>query len=231
MMTGRKCPLCHSSLGAVEVKPYARLTCGKCHADMYQDKGGKLVLGDPPDVEEGYLELKREIRQMAGRVPLRKVVTGLVVLLVLVLGFRFLFGAAERLELVAEEAAQAIASDDPAALASLAAPGTAEDVRRWYETVHPRLVQLRAQWGATAEAVEVHVGQEDPAQQKGSVGISINPVSSGARDVSLADPSKATAAPAAPFGELTDWTLTRWGGWKLDGRATYARIAPTTATP
>lgn len=230
-MTGRRCPLCKSPLAAAEAKPYARLTCGKCHADLHLDKGGRLVIGDPPDVEEEYRELKREVQRLANRFPLRKVVAGLALLLALVLVSRYLFGAAERLELVAEAAAQALASDDPAALTSLAAPGTADDLRRWYDAVHPRLVQLRAQWDAKAEAVEVHVGQEDPDQHKGSVGISINPVSTGARDVSLADPSKATAAVSVPFGEVTDWTLTRWGGWKLDGRATYARVAPTTEAP
>lgn len=230
-MTGRKCPLCKSPLGTAEVKPYVRLTCGKCHADLHLGEGGRLVIGNPPDVDERYRELKQEVRQLAGQFPLRKVGAGLALLLALVLGSRYLFGAAERLELVAGAAAQALASDDPAALTSLAAPGTTDDIRRWYDAVHPRLVQLRAQWGAQAEAVEVHVGQEDPDQHKGSVGISINPVSTGARDVSLADPSKATAAPLVPFGELTDWTLTRWGGWKLDGRATYARVAPTTGAP
>ena len=230
-MTGRRCPLCKSPLGAAEVKPYARLTCGKCHADLHLDKGGRLVIGKPPDVEERYQELKQDVQRLAGQFPLRKVGAGLALLLALVLGWRYLFGAAERLELVAGSAAQALAGDDPAALTSLAAPGTTDDVRRWYDAVHPRLVQLRAQWGAKAEAVEVHVGQEDPDQHKGSVGISINPASTGARDVSLADPSKATAAPSMPFGEVTDWTLTRWGRWKLDGRATYARVAPTTGAP
>ncbi|SIO65046.1 hypothetical protein SAMN05444166_7550 [Singulisphaera sp. GP187] len=230
-MTGRRCPLCKSPLGTAEVKPYERLTCGKCHADLHLGEGGKLVVGKPPDMEERYRELKQEVRQLAGQFPLQKVGAGLALLLTLVLGLYYLFGAAERLERVAEAAAQALAGDDPAALASLAASGTTDDLRRWYDAVHPRLVQLRAQWGAKAETVEVHVGQEDPVQQKGSVGISINPASTGARDVSLADPSKATAGAAMPFGELTDWTLTRWGGWKLDGRATYARIAPTTGTP
>lgn len=231
-MTGRRCPLCNSPIGTAELKPYARVTCRKCHTDLHLDKGGSLAIGNPPDeMEERYRELKQEVRRLVDRFRLRKVVAGLALLLALALGWRFLFGAAEPLGQVAEEAAQAIASDDPAALTSFAAPGTTDDVRRWYDAVHPRLVQLRAQWGGEAEAVEVHVGPEDPDQHKGSVGISINPVSSGARDVSLADPSKATAAALTPFGELTDWTLTRWGGWKLDGRATYARVAPTTEAP
>jgi hypothetical protein len=230
-MTGRRCPLCESPLGTTGLKPYARLTCRKCHADLYLDKAGSLVIGDPPDVDEQFRELKEDVGRLVARFPVRKVAAGLALLLVLVVGARYLFGAPERLEVVAEEAARAIASDDPAALTSFAAPGTTEDVRRWYDVVHARLVQLRAQWGGKAEAVEVHIGQKDPDQHKGSVGIAINPVSSGARDVSLADPSNATAAALTPFGELTDWTLTRWGGWKLDGRATYAKVAPTTEAP
>src|SRR5258708_240699 len=123
-MTGRRCPLCKSPLGAAKVEPYARLTCGKCHADLHLDDGGRLVIGNPPDVDERYRELKREVRRLAGQFPLRKVGAGLALLLALVLGWHYLFGAPERLELVAGAAAQALAGDDPAALTSLAAPGT-----------------------------------------------------------------------------------------------------------
>jgi hypothetical protein len=227
-MTLGNCPLCGSLVRAKGVKPYSRLTCSKCHADLHLRKDGGLAIGDPPDVDQQFQELKREVRQLARQFPTRKVATVVAVLLVLGLGSYQLFGPAERLDSVAEKAAQAIANDDPKALESLAAPGTTDDLRRWYDAVHPKLVQFREQWGAKSEAVEARVAQEDRDQHRGAVSVSIHPILSGARDVSLADPAQATAAAAVPFEQATDWTLTRWGRWKLDGRATNARLSPTT---
>jgi hypothetical protein len=192
-------------------------------------KGGGLVVGGPPDVDEQYRELRRSIERLAGRLPLRKAVAGLGVLLALGMGWHYLFGPAERLDLVAEEAARALAVNDREALESLAAPGTAEEVRRWYDAVHPRLAQLRERWGGKAEVVEAHVAREDRDRGEGSAGVAIKPAISGARDVSLANPGEATAA--AAFEEAMEWTLARWGRWKLDGRATYARLPPPPPPP
>ena len=100
-------------------------------------------------------------------------------LLILGLAWNSLFGPAERLDRVAEKAARALASGDPDALTSLAAPGTEDDVRRRYDTVHPQLVRLREQWRGKAEVVEIHVAQEDREQHKGAVGVSIHPVFNG----------------------------------------------------
>ena len=223
-------PLCASLVRAKDLKPYSRVTCSKCHADLHLGKDGDLKIGEPPDVDLQFQDLKREIRQKVEAFPTRKVVTISAVLLVLGLGLYQFFGPAERLDSVAEKAARAIADNDPGTLESLAAPGTADDVRRWYQTVQPRLARLRQGWGGKTEAVETHIAQEDKDQHKGAVGVSIRPVMSGARDVSLADPSLATAGASTAFEEATDWTLTRWGRWKLDGRATVARITPTTAS-
>ncbi len=228
-MNRGNCPLCGSLVRAKDLKPYSRLACGKCHADLHLGKDGDLKIGGPPDVDAQFQELKREIRQKVEGFPARKVVTVSATLLVLGLGLYQLFGPAERLDSVAEKAARAIADNDSRTLESLAAPGTADDLRRWYEAVRPRLAQLRQGWGGKTEAVEAHVAQEDRDQHKGAVGVSIHPVMNGARDVSLADPSVATAGAETTFDEATDWTLTRWGRWKIDGRATVARISPTTA--
>jgi ribosomal protein S27AE len=226
-MNRRQCPLCASQVWLADQRPYSRATCGKCHANLHVGKDGSLLIGDPPDVDKLYQEWKRDARQRAAQIPLRKVFTGLAVLLILGLAWNLLFGPAERLDRVAEKAAQALASGDPDALTSLAAPGTEDDVRRWYDTVHPQLVRLREQWRGKAEAVEIHVAQEDREQHKGAVGVSIHPVFSGARDTSLADPANATASVSTAFEGGIDWTLTRWGRWKLDGRATAAKVLPT----
>ena len=76
------------------------------------------------------------------------------------------------------------------------------------------------------EVVEVHVAQEDRAARKGSVGVSIHPGGGLGHDVSLADPAAATANASAPVDLVLDWTLDRWGHWKLDGHETYAKAHP-----
>lgn len=125
-----KCPLCGSLVSASEAKSYSRLACNKCHTDLHVGKDGSFVIGEPPDVDLQYQDLKREIRHLAGQFPTRKVVTGLAVLLILGLGLYSLFGPVDRLDSVAEQAARAIADDDQVTLESLAVPGTTDDLRR-----------------------------------------------------------------------------------------------------
>ena len=178
-MTLGKCPLCGSRIRAEEMKSSTRLNCGKCHSDLHLGKGGVLVLGAAHDPDDDIRELRQKLRRFASDFPTRKVVTALAVVMVIGLGWNFLFGPAERLDLVAEVAARAIADNDPAALESLAAEGTTDDIRRWYEAVHPRLDQLRTDWGGKTEAVKTVVTQENREEQKGSVGVAIQPESSG----------------------------------------------------
>jgi hypothetical protein len=226
-MTLGKCPLCGSRIRAEDMSSTTRLACEKCHSELHMGPGGKLVLGAAHQQDDDIRELKRKIRQFAGDFPTGKVLGVATLLLALGLGWHFLFGPAQRLDSVAEEAARALAGNDPAALESLAADGTAEDVRRWYDVVHPRLDQLRADWAGKIEFVEAVVTQEVPDQRKGSVGVSIRPEMSGGRDVSLANPAEATASATVPFEQVIEWTLTPRGRWKLDGRATLARVSPS----
>jgi ribosomal protein S27AE len=230
-MPRARCPLCESPVRIEEMKPYSRLSCGKCHATLHLSKDRRLLLGDPPDVATPIQELQREFRRFVDGIPIRKLVTGLALFLVVVFGLYQLFGPAERLEVAAAKAAQALADGDPDTLESLAAADTSKDVRRWYDSAHPRLVQLRTQWGGRAEVVAAHVSQEDREQRKGSVGIVIQGAVNGARDVSLADPSISTAGASGPFEEVTDWTLSRWGRWRLDGRASLARLPQNRLSP
>jgi hypothetical protein len=227
-----KCPLCESTIRIAEARPYSRLDCGKCHANLHLDKEGRLIVGEPP-LDNPIEELKREVQKLASRFPIGKVVTGLAVFLVVGLAAYNLFGPAERLGPVAEKAAKALADGDPDTLIALAAPDTTDDARRWFDAVHPRLNQYREQWVGRTEVVEAMIKQEDMDQHKGSVVVSIRPDFSGARDTSLADAANSTASASSSmaFEAYTDWTLTRWGRWKLDGRSSLAKIPGAKASP
>src|SRR5262249_6323985 len=127
------------------------------------------------------------------------------------------------LDHAAGKAAQAFADNDRDYLVSLAEPGTAEDVGRWFDEAHPGLEKARQNWqGRKEEIIEAPVHKEDQPERKGEATISIHPAA-GPRDVWLANPAAATAPADAPFDTYTIWTLSHRGRWRLDGHATYAR--------
>jgi hypothetical protein len=222
-----RCPVCGSPVRVPTAETHTRYTCKKCHSPFHLDKARVAVAGEPPDVEQQLEELKRKLRENLRRIPVGRLVTGLAVCLVVAVGLYALLGPARRLEGPAQEAARALAANDLAALQSIAAPGTAPAVARWLEEVHPRLAEARAGWFARDEVVEVHIGPEDPATRRATAAVSIRPPALGAtRDVSIADPTAATAAPAAPFDVEMVWARDGWGRWRLDGRATHARARP-----
>jgi hypothetical protein len=222
------CPLCSMPVRIHKPEPNMQYVCKKCHAPFHLNASNQAILGKPPDVEVELEALKEKARQKMKEVPIKKIVIGLATLIVLWVAWRVLFGAPDRLEPAAQHAAQALADNDPSTLRGLAASGTADDVGRWFDEVSPQLTTERQKWSTKNEVVEVHVGQEDPAQRKGSVAVSIHPaMASGGLDLSLANPSAATAAADAPFNVGMAWVLNRWGHWKLDGRATYAMAHPS----
>ena len=225
-MSKGRCPLCESRISVAEFKPLSRLSCGKCHANLHVSREGRLAVGDPTRVDDPLQDLKRDIRRAISGVPVGKIVTWLAVIVVIGLaGYQF-FGPAEQLDLIAEKAGKALAEGDPKTLKALADPESVEDVQRWYDAVHLRLDQYRKDWVGKTEVAEVKVTRQDPEQRKGSADLSIHPDFTGARDVSLADPasSTATASSSMAFEETTEWTLTKWGRWKLDGKALAARL-------
>jgi hypothetical protein len=185
-------------------------------------------VGEPPTIERELAESKQKLQEAMERVPLKPILMGVVALLGAVIVGYMLFGPAEHLDRAGEKAGHALAENDVSYLKSIAVPGTADDIGRWFDLVYPRLVEARQRWhGGKDEVVESHVAQEDRAQHKGSVMISIHPALAGGLDVSLANPSSATAAADSPFDVDTDWTLSRWGHWQLDGRAALAKVQPT----
>jgi hypothetical protein len=210
------------------------LCCRKCHTPFHRNKFGDVVVGEPrgverelEEVERELEELKQTLRHLRERIPVKRIVAGLAAVLVVGVSVSYLFGPAERLDRAAERAARAIAADDEDYLESIAAPGTAAEVARWFATAHRRLVRERARWYGPAEVIEVHVAEEDRSQRRGVVGVSIHPGVGTALDVSLADPAAATASAPAPFNLETVWTRSWWGRWLLDVRDTKARSQPT----
>jgi len=220
------CPICGKPVRVSQARPDTLLTCKKCHTTFHRNKSGATVVGAPPIPDDELEELKQKVQQKLRQLPVGRIVAGLAAFLVVGFFLYSWFGPAESLKGAAEVAGRAFAEDDVATLRSLAAPGTAEDVARWFNESRPRLVKERERWFGD-EVVEVHVAEEDTERGKGAVGISIHPGSAGGRDVSLSDPAAATASAAAPFQLDTAWTLGGWGRWKLDGRETYARIHRT----
>ncbi len=221
------CPLCGSPVRAPSARTYTRLNCRKCHTPMHIDKAGRAVVGEPPDVLQDVEELKQKLREIPGRIPVRRIVTTLAAVLVVGLPAYFLLGASPSLAQAAKEAARAVAENDAGYIRSIAASGTSDEAREWFEKAHRQLVRQRESWYVKGEVTEVHVASQAPSEGKRVVGISIHPGLGNARDVSLADPAAATAAAPAPCNLDTVWTQDWLGRWRLDGRETKARSGST----
>jgi hypothetical protein len=221
------CPLCGSPVRAENANPHTRLHCRKCHTPFHLNKAGGAVLGEANDVEHDLEELKQMLRDIRSRIPIKQIVTTMVVVLVVGAPVYYLLKPSQGLAQAAEGVARAIAENDVGYIKSIAAPGTSDEVAQWFDEVHRQLVQRREQWYGRKEVNEVRVASEDRAQGKGVVGVSIHPVFGSARDVTLADPSAATASAASPCDLETAWTQNWWGRWMLDGRDTNARLHPT----
>jgi hypothetical protein len=192
-----------------------------------------VVVGEPPavDLDAPLREMKQGLNERLAGIPIKKIVVGLGALLAALVVWAVFFGPAETMDHAAKKAAQALGENDRDYLVSIADPGTAEDVARWFNEAHEGLVRARQSWQGAAgrdEAVDIHVTKEDQTNRKGEAMISIHPVA-GPRDVWLANPSAATASAVVPFDTYTIWTLNRGGRWKLDGHATYARAHGTPA--
>ena len=228
------CPICGSAVQAQHVDAETCLCCKKCLTPFHRNKDGDVVVGEPrgvdrelEDVERELEELKRKLRDLRERIPVKRIVAGLAAVLLVGVSVSYLFGPAERLDRAAERAARAFAEDDEDYLESIAAPGTAAEVARWFAAAHRRLVQQRARWYGPAEVIEVHVAEEDRSRGRGVVGVSIHPGVRTALDVSLADGAAATASDPSPFNVETVWTRGWWGRWLLDGHDTSVRFNST----
>jgi hypothetical protein len=217
--------MCGSQIRGLEATPFTRHSCKKCHSPFYVNEAGRAFVGEPPAAPDVDIEqLKQKVRQTLAQIPVKKVVAGLAALVLAWLGMGYLFRPEERLNQVADLAAKALADHDVAYLKSIAATDTDADVARWFEQVYPRLVHARGYWNGMEEVVEAHVAKEDRNEKKGIAGLSIHAGAGNARDVSLADPSRATSAAPPQVDVETQWTLDQWGHWKLDGRETLARV-------
>jgi len=227
IMGVQSCPLCGSRVEIPRVEIRKRYFCKKCHSPFHFDKAGTAVVGDPPDIDVELAETKQKLNEILEQIPAKKIGMGVAALvLALIVGY-FLFGPGERLDRAGDKAAHALAENNLAYFKSVAAPGTEDDVGRWFDVVYPRLVTARARWlQGKEEVVENHVGQEDRAQGKGSVTLSIHRIVGAGIDLSLANPAAATAGADVPFDVDTEWTLGRFGHWQLDGHATLAKIRP-----
>jgi len=202
-----------------------RYLCKKCHSPFHLNKAGTAVVGDPPDIDVELAETKQKLNEILERIPAKNIGIGVAAIVLLLIVGYFLFGPAERLDTVGKKAAHALAENDLSYFKSVAAPGTEDDVSRWFDAVHSQLVKARERWhGGKEEVVESHVGQEDRGASKGSITLAIHHTLGQGFDSSLTDPSAATASVDAPFEVDTEWTVGRWGRWQLDGRATYAKV-------
>ncbi len=220
------CPLCGSPVKAPNSTPHIRLACRKCHTPFHMNRKGAAVVGEPPDIELDVEELKQKVREKVHAFPVAKVVGALGFLVVTWMVVGYLLRGNDELKPTAEKAARAFADGDVAYLKSLADDDSGDDVGRWYDLMHPNLLNVRPRWHGKHEVIEIGVGAEDQEHKTGFTAFSIHPALGNARDVSLSNPDQTTEGAVGAFDSRMDWVLNRSGHWKLNGHAMYAAAKP-----
>jgi hypothetical protein len=193
------CPSCGRGGQVPPEKIHARLVCRKCHVVFHLDQSGRAVLGEPavagaknakagkkgksgehqsafeglhiPSVDE-LADLGETLRgyNFLQPKPLAAIAGSLIVLWFL---YGFLFGPVESVADRSQYATQLLLRDDIGKLQSMSTDDTKDNVKQWYDAIHPKLEASRKVWGASTPAVQTLVVEEDTRTRRGAVEVFI----------------------------------------------------------
>jgi hypothetical protein len=235
-----ECPKCGRAGAIPQNKVNTRLVCKKCHIVFHMNTAGRTLLGEPPVSPsekkkekdkafeapalpsfEGLGDLRENIKDISPK----KLAIAAGVLLVAMVGYTFLTAAPESLAIRASITAEKFAADDLAYLKNIASSGTADDVVRWFDAVHPKLVKSREGWKTTLADVQVQVIGEDRRQRVGEAQAFIYPGTKATHSESISSAAKEASEVSSTVNQSVDlhmfWTLDSSGKWRLDGRQTF----------
>lgn len=229
-MIDLECPKCGGVGSVPNNKANARMVCRKCRAIFHMGPTGRTVLGEPPPegskesrqakvvampkaVNEGGIEFdlsfdKTKFLILAG------------LLAVLGIGYfvmnREVEGLAEHAKLIAE----AFANDNLEFLKKSASSGTADDVVRAYDTIHPLIEDLKRETVTNKLMVTVLVVDENRRQRTGQVAAFFAPKAGDSRSEKIAAAAGTTTGKKSAAEITLNFNLDATGNWVLDGQRT-----------
>ena len=207
----------------------SRLTCKKCGAVFYMDTSGRMMLGDPNAPKKGRrkqaqaqrsepidLDFGRMIRDIPRPVRLGVPILLIAGLLVYVAA-RFIgsLGVPEDVTGRSQYVGELFADNALEELRAITAPGTAEDLDKWYEAVRPKFSFEGPRSASDAVSVTTSVFENDGARCRAFAAI----IAMGAPPPSSSAPNGAETPSNSVTLELA-W-IKKDGEWLLDGSSMY----------
>ena len=234
-MISISCPGCGKPGNLPLDRLNSRLTCKKCGAIFYMDNSGHMMLGDPNAPKKGRrkraqaqrsepidLDFGRMIRDIPK--PVRLGVPIVLAAGLLVYAAAWLIGSMGAPDDVLGRSryiGELFADNALEEIRALAAPGTAEDLDKWYGVVRPKLNYEGPRSASGDVSITPSVYEDNGASAQSFAAI---------LDADAPPPSVTADADAeAPGNSVTldlSWTK-KDGRWLLDGTSMYQRaIAP-----
>jgi|GEM_PF-2198284 len=244
------CPKCGRGGSIPHEKLNTRLVCKKCHAVFHMPTADRTVLGEP-QVESPKADASaraREPRRSSGdgvealtgnfsdgieglkeslsSISPKQAGIGAAGLLLVVGAWFFLSRPPESLTEITALTVRKFADDDLASLKQAASTDTVEDVVKWYETVHPRLVKARERWKTNSVRTDVLVLTENAQQRSGESHAYVYPASASTPQASTTSGSEPVWPLIIPLEFTMHWTLDAGGNWRINGRQTLQSAGP-----
>ncbi|WP_422924937.1 hypothetical protein [Singulisphaera sp. PoT] len=237
------CPSCGRGGTIPKQKVNTRLVCKKCRVVFHMTPAERTVLGEPlgdvlkvnpkPVEEErrasasegienladnltGGLDGFREILKTASP---KQLGIAAAVIVVLGIGWTLMNAAPENLTDVTNLAATQFTADDLDSVKAVASSGTAEDVARWYEAVHPRLVKARERWKTNTTHLTVVVMSQDDEKRVGESRAFVYPGPATPAPTTDSSGAASDGSSIQPLELIMHWTL-EGSRWRLNGKQT-----------
>ncbi|MHC5540625.1 hypothetical protein ACYOEI_20600 [Singulisphaera rosea] len=227
------CPKCGRGGSIPNQKINSRLVCKKCFVVFHMNTSGRTILGEPntevPKSETQTSTLSSRLPSADDFANLKDSLTSFTpkqagiaagVVAVLGIGWMIFSQPPESLSDCTTATAIRFAADDLGYLKEIATKDTVDDIVRWFDAVHPKLVKIRSQWKNKETEVRVMVIDENRKQRSGEAEAFVYPVGSAGSGTALASNAGASLGPVEPLELKLHWKLDK-GRWRLDGLRTF----------
>jgi hypothetical protein len=154
---------------------------------------------------------------------------GVLVVVVILLGYTMIGGGPVSLEQQARRIADALCNGNPDFIMNSSTKDTQLDAQHWYEKVHPVLDAMRKDSPSQELKVAVLATEENTTAGKGEVTAFIQPAKAASHAEAIA--SEAGTSTSSAIQQLTMFFYYVRGSWVLDAQASLAATTVKEAAP